>query len=225
MVSLSALVALFGYVTSGPVTFIIVSLVKPQPAWVSAKVFADNYSPVQDLPFYFGFFLIAGMLMLATALYLSAIEPKTRFALLLALCCTVIFCGMVAFNYICQTTYIHNMALNYNSGYDSAIEMFSMSNPLSFCWANEMWGYALLGIATWLMSVYYKTKNETIRILLIANGIVSLISVAWTIMDVNWVLTTLGLVLYFTWNVLMMVIMILIYKHSKNETTSPDLAV
>jgi hypothetical protein len=36
------------------------------------------------------------------------------------------------------------MALFYKPEYDAAISAFSMSNPMSFCRANEMWGYAIL---------------------------------------------------------------------------------
>ncbi len=37
----------------------------------------------------------------------------------------------------------------------------------------------------------------------------------FTIIDVNWLLTTVGLAGYFFWNVLMIALMILIYKQSK----------
>jgi hypothetical protein len=81
-----------------------------------------------------------------------------------------------------------------------------------------MWGYAFLGIATWLMAGYYRDKNNFILALLIANGIVSLFSAIWTIVDVSWVMTTAGLIAYFTWNVLMIVMMIMIYRYSKRAT-------
>lgn len=217
LISLGALVALTGYIMSGPVAFLIVNLVKPQPAWVSPAVFAENYSTLQDLPFYFGFLLIGGMLMLVTGHYLNYQEEveEKKFHLLVSLGWTIVFCTLVSFNYICQTTFVHNLALHYKPEYDAAISMFSMSNPLSFCWANEMWGYAFLGIATWLMAGYYRDKNNVIRWLLILNGVVSLISVIWTIADVNWVMTTTGLICYFGWNVLMIAIMLMIYRSSK----------
>jgi hypothetical protein len=217
LISLGALVALIGYIMSGPVAFVIVNMLKPQPAWVSAAVFAENYSTLQDLPFYFGFLLIGGMLMLVSGHYLNFKEDddEKKFHLLIALGWTVVFCTLISFNYICQTTFVHNLALNYKPEYDSAISTFSMTNPLSFCWANEMWGYAFLGIATWLTAGYYRDKNNFIRVLLIANGIVSLFSAIWTIIDVSWVMTTIGLVSYFAWNVLMIVMMIMIYRHSR----------
>ncbi len=217
LISMGALIALSGYILSGPVAFLIVQLVKPQPAWVSSAVFAENYSLVQDLPYYFGFLLIAGMLMLVAGHYLDSKDAgvKIKFRLLIALGVAIVFCTLIAFNYICQTTFVRNLALFYKPEHDAAIAMFSMTNPLSFCWANEMWGYAFLGIATWLMAAYYREKNNFICGLLTTNGIVSIASAALTIADVNWLLTTAGLIGYFAWNVLMIVMMIMIWLQSK----------
>ncbi len=216
LISLGALVALAGYILSGPVAFLVVHLVKPQPAWVSPAVFAQNYNTIQDIPFYFGFVLIGGMLMLATGHYLNypGENEAVKFHLLVSVGWTIAFFTLIAFNYICQTTFVHNLALRYRPEYDSAISTFSMSNPMSFCWANEMWGYAFLGIATCLMAGYYRGKNSFIRILLIANGIVSVASAVWTIVDVGWVMGVAGLASYFIWNILMIVLMISIYRHS-----------
>lgn len=220
LISLGALVALGGYVLSGPVAFFLVNSISPQPVWTSPAVFANHYSTLQDLPFYFGFFLIGGMLMLVAGHYLNYNkgETRTKFHLLVSLGWTIVFCGLISFNYICQTTFVHNLALHYKPEYDSAITTFSMTNPMSFCWANEMWGYALLGIATLLMAGYYRNRNKVIRGLLIANGVMSLMSALWTIVDVTWVMSPVGLVGYFLWNVLMIVLMILIYRHSKSNT-------
>ena len=157
--------------------------------------------------------------MIVAGHYLSYKEEneEKKFHLLLSLAWTTIFAVLISFNYICQTTFVHNLAVHYKPEYDSAISIFSMSNPLSFCWANEMWGYAFLGIATLLMSGYYRDKNNLIRLLLIVNGIVSLMSAIWTIVDVSWLMTTAGLISYFAWNVLMIVLMIMIYNYSKKQ--------
>ena len=221
LISYGSIVALIGFIMSGPVAFLIVNLVKPQPAWVSASVFAENYSTIQDLPFYFGFLLIGGMLMLVCGHYLNykGEVSQVKFHLLVSLGWTIVFCTLISFNYICQTTFVHNLALHYKPEYDSAISAFSMSNPLSFCWANEMWGYGFLGIATMLLSGYYKNRNNVIKYLLITNGIVSLLSAVWIIVDVSWMMTTAGLVSYFIWNILMIVIIMMIYKNSKKQIT------
>jgi hypothetical protein len=217
LISLGALIAMIGYLMSGPVAFIVVYLLKPQPTWVSPAVFVQHYSTIQDLPFYFGFLLIGGMLMLVAGHFLNYQEDdeKKKFHLLVAFGWTIAFFTLIAFNYICQTTFIHNMAVHYKSEFDFAISTFSMSNPLSFCWANEMWGYAFLGIATWLMSGYYTDKSFSIRILLISNGILSLLSAIWTIIDVNWMMTTIGYIGYFIWNILMITLMIKIFSYSR----------
>jgi hypothetical protein len=110
--------------------------------------------------------------------------------------------------------------LHYRPEYDLAIAIFSMANPLSFCWANEMWGYAFLAIATWLAAGYYRNKNNAIYALMIVNGVVSLESAIWTIIDINWVLTVAGLVAYLAWNILMIAMMILIYRHAKKQSAA-----
>jgi F0F1-type ATP synthase assembly protein I len=90
-----------------------------------------------------------------------------------------------------------------------------MTNPMSFCWANEIWGYGFLGVATWHMSGYYSGKNNTIRTLLIANGVVSIATVLFTIIDMNWLMTAVGLTAYFVWNILMITLMILIFNYTR----------
>lgn len=214
LISISALVALAGFVASGPVGFFLVNTVKPQPVWVSASTFVSNYHIVQDIPFYFGFLLTGGMLMLAVGLFLSYKEENVsaRFRLTLSLGLTIVFFTLISFNYICQTTFVRHLALNYVPEYDALIAAFSMANPLSFCWANEMWGYGFLGVATWLMAAYY-SGSRTVRVLLISNGVVSVATVLFTIVDTDWLMTTLGLIAYFTWNVLMIAVVIFIYRY------------
>jgi len=220
LISLGALVAFAGYVLSGPVGFAIVQMTNPQPAWVSAAVFAENYHAVQDVPYYFGLLLIGGMLMLAAGHYLISKEEKegTRFHLLLALVWTAVFAALIFFNYICQTTFVRHLALDYRPENDAIIATFSMANPMSLSWAVEMWGYGVLGVATWLMGAFYRNKDRLIYWLLTANGVVSVLTVVFTVVDMNWLLTPAGLAGYFAWNVLMIVLMVLIYQYSKKAT-------
>jgi hypothetical protein len=100
LISLGSLIALTGYITSGPVGFLVVSVVKPQPAWSSPSAFAENYHVIQDLPFYFGFLLIGGMLMLAASHYLDFKDnvPEKKFHLLVALGWTAAFFTLISFN-------------------------------------------------------------------------------------------------------------------------------
>jgi hypothetical protein len=224
LISYGAVIALAGYITSGPVGFMLVKLTKPQPAWTSAAVFAANYNFIQDIPYHLGFLLIGGMLMIAAGYYLDYKEEnsKIKLQLLLSLLLTGVFAALIFFNYICQTTFIRHLALNYKPQDDAVISTFSMANPMSLSWAIEMWGYGILGVATWLMSGYYRQKNNFIRWLLIINGIVSLLSVALTIITINWVLTTTGIIAYMFWNVLMILLMALIYRNSKKMGINTD---
>lgn len=221
LISLGSLIALTGYITSGPMGFLLVQTVKPHPPWKSPDVFAKNYHFIQDVPFFFGFLLTGGMLMLAAGHYLSLkrYDHERKFHLLAAFGWTMAFFTLISFNYIIQTTFIRHLALNYKPAHDSAISTFSMSNPLSLCWANEIWGYAFLGVATWLMAAYYQEKNTLIRSLLIANGVVSIATVLFTIIDMDWLMTSVGLSAYFIWNALMIVLMILIYNYNRKLNT------
>jgi hypothetical protein len=216
LISYGSVVALIGFITSGPLGFMMVKLTKPQPVWDSASVFAANYHFVQDIPYYMGLLLIGGMLMVAVGHYLNYTEEnrKVKFHLLLSLLWTTAFATLIFFNYICQTTFIRHLALNYTAQNDSIIATFSMANPMSLSWAVEMWGYGILGVATWLMAGYYKEENKLISWLLILNGIVSIATVFFTIADINWVLTTTGLIAYMFWNVLMIVLMSMMYRNS-----------
>jgi len=219
IISTGALVALLGYITSGPIGFLVVQLVNPQPPWTNSSTFAQHYHIVQDIPFYFGFLLIGGMLMLSVGHYLNYSEndPKKKFFLLLSLACTTVFSTLITFNYICQTTFVRHLALNYKEEYETAIATFSMTNPMSFCWANEMWGYAVLGLSSWLMSGYYEKESPLIQALLKANGLVSVGSVALIVVDLNWLMTPTGLGAYFIWNLLMITLMLLIYIHARKK--------
>ena len=216
LISTGAIVALVGFILSGPVAFILVKLVKPQPQWVSPAVFAQHYHVVQDVPYYFGFLLISGMLMISTGYYLNfkSNDAIGKFMLLLGLGFSIVFSGLISFNYICQTTFIRNLAINYRSEYDSAINTFSMANTFSLSWAIEMWGYAFLGLSTALSAAYYKNRNNLIAALMILNGVLSICGALFTIVNVSWVMTKAGLTSYFGWNILMVMILTLIYRES-----------
>lgn len=217
LISFGSLVALVGFILSGPVGFLLVQILKPQPPWTSVAVFVANYSPLQNIPYFFGFILVGGMLILVAAHYINADNESEfdKLHILLSLVWTTIFSALIFFNYICQTTFIHHLASNYKSEYDTVISTLSMANPNSLGWSIEMWGYAILGIATWLMSAFYREKNKIVYALLIINGIVSVLSAILFIINADWLLTTTGLIGYFSWNLLMIVLLLLIYRHSK----------
>jgi hypothetical protein len=216
LISVGALVALFGFIMSGPISYALVQFLKPQPAWSSAQVFAQNYGPIQNIPYYFGFFLISGMFMVSVGHYLNYMADNSvvRFRLMLSVGSTTIFCVLISFNYISQISFVHNLVSDYMPEYDAAISIFSMSNPRSLCWAIEMWGYGILGVSTWLMAKYYEGGSSWIRLMLQLNGGVSLVSAVWISIGVEWVMSPVGLISYIGWNVLMIVLMIAIYRDS-----------
>lgn len=215
IISYGAATGLIGFILSGPIGFLLVLLTNPQPPWVNPSTFVSNYHWIQTLPYFFGFLLLAGMMMVVIGHFLDAGDDvSTRFALVISVALTSVFAALVMFNYICQTTFVHNLATHYVPDNDVAIATFTMSNPLSLCWAIEMWAYAVLGIALLLMYGYYR-HSKNIQWLLLLNAIVSIISPLWTIIDVNWVLTVTGLISYFVWNVLMIIMMVAIYRHAK----------
>lgn len=222
LISRSALIALTGYLLSGPVGFLTLQLLKPQPAWISPMIFARNYHFIQDLPYYFGLLLIGGMVMLSVAHYLQCKDHDAtkKFSVLVSLILTIIFATLILFNYICQTTFVRHLALHYDPANDPAMATFSMANPISLSWSVEMWGYGLLGVATWLLATCYHKRNEVIRYLLITNGCMSLAGVVLTVADSSWVLTAAGLIAYVFWNMLMIVLMILIYRHARKQAVN-----
>ena len=223
LISLGAMVGLTGYVLSGPVGFLMTIMLNPQPQWESSALFVQHYNIIQDVPYYFGLLLIGGMLMLAAGQYLVAKNESdaTTFHLLLSVIWTTAFAALIFFNYLTQTTFIRHLALDYRPENDSIISTFSMANPRSLSWAIEMWGYGIFGVATMLMSGYYKNRSSLIRWLLQLNGIVSILTVVLTIIDVGWVLTAGGLIGYFFWNALMIVLMIVMIRYWRAIKITP----
>lgn len=219
LIAFGALVAATGFVLSGPVSFFIVTKWYPQPAWYSPALFAEHYNAMQNLPYYFGFLLVGGVLMVATGLYLATwdIKPEKKFALLLSFGLTLIFSMLICFNYICQTSFIHQLATHYSHENDAAISLFTMANPTSLCWSIEMWGYGILGIATWMMSEYYRERKKFIRWLLLLNAKLSILGIFLTTVDAGWVISRAGLTAYFGWNILMILIMVLIFADARKN--------
>lgn len=209
-------ISLLGFILSGPVGLVLVTWFGPQPEWISAVIFAEHYREIQALPYYFGFFLIGGMVMLVLAHFWDYRQKQDPIAwkLGLSLGLVLVFATLITFNYICQTTFVRQMATHYQPLYEPLLAAFSMSNPFSLAWAIEMWGYGILGISLWLLSDQYREKNRWIPPLLLLNMILSLASLAWTIVDARWVLTGVGLGLYLAWNVLMILILAMILKQS-----------
>jgi hypothetical protein len=146
--------------------------------------------------------MITGFVVMMAAIYQLAAERQKTVALV-AVMLTAAFSTLIFFNYINQTTFAPAMARNYRPEYDPILTAFSMANPRSLGWAIEMWGYGFLGVATWLAAPVFggSRLERATAVLMVLNGIVSVISALATAYDPGWVLTTPGLVSFGVWNV------------------------
>jgi len=222
--TIGALGTAAGCVLSGPVAMLMVFLVQPQPAWVSARMFAEHYHWIQSLTFFFGLLLVAGGVLMIAAIFLLDRRGRT----LLALVFTAIAGGLIFFNYFTQLTFLPALIENYSPDNDALIYALSMANPLSLAWTLEMWGYGLLGLGTWLAADFFAGNRleDTARFLFVLNGVLSLAGALYTALDPGWVLTPPGLVAFGVWNLLyfaMAVLMLLILRTRavKLESVTP----
>jgi hypothetical protein len=217
MIRAGALISLIGFFCSGPMAVSIVLITHPQPDWLTVSQYITYYHPIQSLPYYLGFLILAGMLLLAVGhlSYDFTSTKQIRPSMVISLALTIVFLGLIAFNYVCQISFIPNLVEDFRPEYESLIAGLSMANPESFCWANEMWGYCFLGWATWAGATFYQNKSNFIKWLMIGNGLISMISPIWTILEPGWVLTSTGMGLYLFWNIWMIMLMLAIFLKSR----------
>ncbi|MEA5033209.1 MAG: hypothetical protein VB025_13770 [Sphaerochaeta sp.] len=188
-----------------------IALQPKQPFWENAEVYVQNYHGIQSLPFYFGFLLIGGSLMLLLAVYLLSSSPSLP---LFGLLSGIIGSAVVCINYIIQTTYIPAIVEGFTPEHAILIQALSMANPTSIAWAFEMWGYGFLGLGTWLAASFFgRTGIEGFaRILFILNGILSIVGAVWTALDLGWVLTLPGYICFGLWNLLYLVLSLVAFR-------------
>ena len=208
----SAALVLAGAVLSGPVAMLVVAQVSPQPAWTDVSTFAENYHPVQSLPYALGYLLLAGFVFFSAschALAAAPLRPRTSAALVF----TAIYATLVFTNYTVQLGFIPRV-LNDRPAYISAL---TMANPASFAWFLEMFGYAAMGVATWLLAAAFRgsRRANVIRYLLIANGVLSIIGAACTALFDRWVFSAAGLLSFAGWNLLVAACFLLIAMTSE----------
>jgi len=198
-----AIANIAGILLSGPLGVILVNLVHSNPPWQTPQLWAENFHPIQTFPFYGGFLLLGGYVVMLAVTHQLA-EAKDKIYTSIALIFTTVFVTLIFFNYIIQSTFLPALARDYRPEYDPIITAFSFANPQALCWAIEMWGYALLGVATWLAAVVFNRNGieKTTARLMVANGIISLAGGFVTAADLGWVLTAPGLVSYSVWNLL-----------------------
>lgn len=203
-VTRSAIAMIAGILLSGPLALLVVALVHPQPAWRDAATFADAFHPVQLLPYAFGFLLIGGCIALVASLAAIAPGPRANLALALA----AAFGALILLNYILQTTFVPALVRPFHDDQAPLVAALTMVNPRSLAWALEMWGYAVLGVALWLLAGVLHSRAVAIAIA--ANGIVSLAGGVLTALLPGWEITVAGGIAFAAWNALMIVLGILV---------------
>lgn len=215
-----AALTIAGILLSGPIGLVAVMTFSPSPAWVDAASYVQHFHPLQTAPFFGGFFLVGGYVVLVAALYQLA-EERQKANAMSAVIFTAAFATLIFFNYVNQTTFIPALVKDYQPAYDPAISTFSLANPRSLCWAIEMWGYALLGVATWLLApIFHRNRIEKIAAgLMIANGVVSIVGGFVTAWNLGWVLTTPGVVSYVGWNILVLALSIFVMLSLRKRQT------
>ncbi len=198
-----------GVLLSGLVGVPLVSWLAPQPAWQNGQVFAEHFSFVQTLPYFAGFVMLTGFLLFHVTIYLLSDVEMKRFTLS-ALIFAVIYASLVFFNYIIQTTFVPQLVREYEQALDPFITMFSMTNPASLGWALEMWGYGHLGVASLFAIPFFAVRggalDKTIALILGVNGAMSVLGALITAFNLPWVFSTLGLVNFVLWKILMLLL-------------------
>lgn len=205
---IAAITTMIGTLFSGPLAFLAVSWIKPQPAWSGAEMYVANYHPIQSVTFYFGFLLLFGSVLMIACIYLL---DRRKAKSLLALVSTSIACGLISFNYFTEATLIPALVRNYSRTLDPIVTLFAVTNPSSLFWAVEMWGYGFLGLGTWLAGGVLSGDGveKAARILFTVNGIASVVGAIYTGIHLEWVLSTAGLLSYGAWNGLYLVLALL----------------
>ncbi len=187
---------------SGPIGVALVRLLSPQPDWVGAGIFINNFNHVQSLPYFFGYGLIIGSVLLVSMIYKLAREEE-RGVMLPGLVFVTIYATLVSFNYILQTTFIPVLVNGSADGASILISALSMSNPNSLAWALEMYGYMFLGLSFLWLFPYFKGGNfsRPIFFLLIINAVMSIFGAFISSYQLDWVMSSFGIISFIVWNI------------------------
>ena len=181
---------------------LIVQGVAPQPAWTGVEAFARSYHPIQTLPYALGYILLVGFVMFAAACHALG-DSSMRLRTTAALVFTGVYAALVFTNYTIQLGYVPRTIAER----PAFLGALTMSNPSSFAWFLEMFGYAAMGVATWLVAPLFGggTRGTAVRALLIVNGVMSVAGAACTAAFDRWVFSTSGLASFAGWNVVVIV--------------------
>jgi hypothetical protein len=193
-----------GVLASGPLAVALVEATHPQPAWHGASLFARSYHPVQLLPYAGGLVLVAALVLLVSSLHAMA-RPEHETLTTAALVLTAAFTALIVVNYVIQTTFVPELARSADPVSLALIGTLSMANPRSLAWAIEMWGWGLLGVATWLLAPVFggSRLERATAVAFVANGVTSVTGTLWTVAQPGWVMSRVGLGAFALWNVLL----------------------
>lgn len=190
----AGLLVALGALLSGPIGLAL-TLLHPQPAWTDAATFAAHAHPVQQLPYWLGFGLLAAcILLVARIVTLAGEEHRTRATIGLVL--VGIYGAIVAVNYALQVAYVPLLARSASP----VLGYVTMANPEAPTWLLEMFGYGALGVATWVLARVFGAHRRWLRRLFVANGVMSVAGAVACAGGMSWLQTVPGLVLYLVWN-------------------------
>lgn len=208
---------LAGSISSGPFALWLVAVTHPQPRWQDASTFVGAFHRVQLLPYVFGIVLIGGFVLLVAALHRSA-DGRWRSRTTVGVMCAAAFAAMIATNYAIQTTLVPALVRRFTSADGPLIAALAMASPDSLGWTLEMWGYGVIGVATWLVAPVLRQFHggRIAAALCVANGAISLAGTALTVAAPGWVLTTSGLLLFGAWNVLVAALAIAVIRAARS---------
>lgn len=132
---------------------------------------------------------------------------------------------MIIVIYAVQTTFVPALVTGSSPEDALLISGLTMANPRSLGWALEMWGYAVLGVATWLVAPVFRrgALERTTAWLFVANGPVSVLGGFATAASPGWVMTRGGFVAFATWNILVvaMAALAIISMRARIRTSTP----
>jgi len=215
LLRLGSWLLLLSTAVTGPLLIFVVEGIAPQPGWTDALTFASHYHWLQSLTFWSGFVLILGnALFVVGAGYLGERQTTPYFSL--ALIALAVYASLAAFNYTVQVAYVPAAVKSPGAG----LEVLSMANPDSIAWALEMFAYAILGIALWLVAPGFTgtRRANLIRYLIVFDAVASIGGAFAAAALPGGMLDSGALVAYYLWNALVALIAVLVLIEYKEKT-------
>jgi hypothetical protein len=129
---------------------------------------------------------------------------------------------MIFINYAIQTTVVPALLSNGTAENLALAGQLTMANSHSLGWALEMWGYAVLGVATWLVApVFHSFRfGRPTSVLFVVNAPISVLGAVATAIAPGWVLTVGGLYVFGLWNLLVIAMLTLAMEGLRNAQSA-----